>query len=241
MDVNQPAQAEQSPSGNLATAVDIIASPFIALARIEQRPSILFPLLLVMLPMLLVLAWYVQIVDQAWMLDDMMSRFGDMTPEQLEAFRAAAGENPVSLGSTVLGAVVSTIVMYAIHAGYLTLASLMSGDRYRFRHWFSLLCWTNVPMLLVTLVMAVNILLDTNGQLSIYDANSLSLASLGLSSESMGITALLDTFSLPLIWALALLVAAYRQWLRCGWVRATLVVLAPYLLVIAVVLFFALG
>lgn len=239
MDVNKPAQAEQSPSSNMATAIDIVASPSAAMARIEQRPAILFPLLLVMLPMLLVMAWYVQIVDQAWMLDDMMSRFGDMTPEQLEAFRAAAGENPVSLGSTVLGAAVSTIVFYTIHAGYLTLVSLMSGDRYRFRHWFSLLCWTNVPMLLVTLVMAVNILLDANGQLSMYDANSLSLASLGLNSESMGINALLDTFSLPLIWALALLVAGYRQWLRCGWLRATLLVLAPYLLVISVVMFFA--
>jgi len=31
MEVNQSAQAEQSPSGNLATTVDIIASPAVAL------------------------------------------------------------------------------------------------------------------------------------------------------------------------------------------------------------------
>ncbi|MDO8909339.1 MAG: YIP1 family protein [Pseudohongiella sp.] len=242
MDVNKPAQAEQphsESSGYLATTIDIFASPAAAFARIERRPTILFPLLLVVLPMLLVTAWYMQIVDEAWMLDDMIGRFGDMPPEQAEAIRNAASQSSMSLWSTLLGSAVSVTFLYGLHAGYLTLASLMSGDRFRFRHWFSLLCWTNLPMLLVTLVMAVNILLNTNGQLSLYDANSLSLASLGLSSESVGIRTLLDAFSLPLIWALALLVAAYHQWLHCGWLRATLVVLAPYLLIIAVVFFFA--
>ena len=250
METHSEAQAEQPEesrpprsSGLLATAVDIFASPGEAFTRIRERPSILFPLLLVLVPTTLISIWYMQIVDYEWFIDDTLSRFGEMTEQQVEAMRAAyQNQSPMmSTFSAILGSVISTCILYVIHAGYLTLVSLMTGDGYRFRHWFSLLSWTNLPMLLVALVMAVNIALSPNGQISLYDANALSLASLGLQTDTASFQFLFDMFSLPMIWALGLLVMGYQQWVKCGWVRATLVVLAPYLLMIGIVAYFTLS
>ncbi len=240
-----PAQVQRqgSSSGLCATALNIFASPAEAFARIEARPSILFPLLLTLIPTLLITFWYFQVVDYQWFIDDTLSRFGDMSAEQMEAMRSAYASQSRATGliSGLLGSVFSVLIIYTLHAGYLTLVSSMSGDRFRFRHWFSLISWTHLPTLLVALVMAVNIALSSNGQISLYDANALSLASLGLSSNSTAIQSMYEAFSLPMLWALALLVAGYRQWLHCGWLRAALLVLAPYLLIVGIVLFFALG
>lgn len=238
-----PQEASLPKSGLLATAVDIFASPAEAFAQILARPRILFPLLLVLLPTMLISVWYMQIVDYGWFIDDTLSRFAEMPEEQMAAIRTAyASQSQMTVTlSAVMGSLVSTLVIYVIHSGYLTLVSLMTGDRFRFRHWFSLLSWTNLPMLLVALVMAVNIALSANGQISLYDANALSLGSLGLQSGSAGVQQMFETFSLPMFWALGLLVMGYRQWVQCGWVRATLVVLAPYLLVIGIVIFFTLS
>ncbi|MEX2130083.1 MAG: hypothetical protein WD772_01245, partial [Pseudohongiellaceae bacterium] len=128
-----------------------------------------------------------------------------------------------------------------LQAGYLTLVSALSGDAYRFRHWFSLISWTGLPYLLVVLVMAVNILMSPNGQLSLFDANSLSLASLGFSAgDNFMLQATLESMTLPMFWSMALTVVGYQQWLQSSWLRASLTVLAPYIVIFCSLAYFAL-
>ncbi len=230
------------PASSLATTIDIFASPSEAFRTIQKQPRILFPLFLVLIPTFLIYLWYFQMVDFDWFIDDTVARFSGMSAEQQEAMRNAyeAQSQTFTTVTTVLGAVVGTLFFYLVHAGYLTLVSAMTGDGYRFRYWFSLLSWTNLPFLFILLVMAVNLLMSPNGQISLYDANSLSLASLGMEASSAGMQAMLDSLNLAMFWALALLVMAYRQWLKISWMRASLIALAPYILVFGGIAFFTL-
>lgn len=242
MDNDAPSVTKREQQGGLlTTAVNVFVSPGEAFPAIRRRPNILFPLIVLLLPTLAVTFWYFQIVDYDWLVDDTIARFGDMSPEQQQGLRDYyGGQSPLAAGLTaIVGGIVSTVVLLTIHSAYLTLVSALTGDEFRFRHWFSLVTWTSLPVVLVALVMAVNIVLSPGGQISIYDANSLSLASLGLSAESTAVQSLWDTLNLALFWSLALLVAGYRQWVTVAWPRATLIVLAPYILVIGVIAFFA--
>ena len=101
--------------------------------------------------------------------------------------------------------------------------------------------WTNLPYLLVTLSMAVNILLHPNGQLSITALNGLSLHNLGMQSANASLNQVLSNVNLAQLWSLALLVMAYRQWLAVSTLRAMTVVLTPYLLIVGSWTYFSLS
>ena len=140
----------------------------------------------------------------------------------------------------LFGSAFSLLVVYTLQSGYLSLVSALSGDSYRFSHWFSLICWTNLPYLLVVISMVVNIVLNPNGQLSVYDLNALSLSNLGAQSSNVSIEQILSSLNLTMFWSLALVVLAYRQWLQSGLIKAIVVVTAPYLLIFGVWTYFAL-
>jgi uncharacterized membrane protein len=232
-----------SGTGNLEIAVNIFASPSEAFRVLQIRPTVLFPLLVTMLATVLVYMWYFSMVDYAWYVDDTVARMGgNMTEQQQEGMRnAMSGQSQTFMTvSGTLGGAIAIVFIYALQAGYLTLVSALTGQAYRFKSWFSLVCWTSLPYLLVVLVMAVNIVLSPNGQLSLYDANSLSLASLGFSaSNNFMLENVLNSLNLPMFWSMALTVMGYQQWLQSGYLKATLVVLAPYLVIFGILAYFA--
>lgn len=236
---------KEQPTGLWMTAVNLFVSPAEAFRTMNVRPGILFPLVITLTAMSLVYVWYFQVVDYAWFVDDTLARSGgNMSEEQLRAVREFyANQSLVTVAaSSVAGGVVMILLMYVLQAGYLTLVSLLRGDSYRFRHWFSLISWTGLPSLLVVLVMAVNILLSDNGQISISDANSLSLASLGMQSGGNAmLQGILDSISLAMIWSIALAVMGYRQWLQVGYPKAFAIITAPYLLLFGAMSYIALA
>ena len=186
--------------------------------------------------------WYFSIVDLAWYIDDTLARMGELSDSQLEQIRGFYSSDPRSSTATrgILLGSLPLLVVYVLQAGYLALASSLNGDGYHFKNWFSLICWANLPYLLVVLVMAVNILLSPNGQISILDANSLSLSSLGM--EARGNTllqSLMDTLNLPMFWSIALVVMGYKQWVKSSIFKALGIVLAPYALIFGVWTYFA--
>jgi hypothetical protein len=89
--------------------------------------------------------------------------------------------------------------------------------------------------------MAVNIAISPNGQLSAYDLNPLSLANLGMQTTNGSVQTLLNSLNLTMIWSVALIVAAYKQWLNSSMTKALSVVLAPYVLIFGAGAYFALN
>lgn len=240
---SNPAGATPPAAVNpLTIAINIFASPGDALRDLRDRPTILFPLLVTIISTAVVYAWYFQFVDYAWYVDDIISRMGNLQDAQQDQIREAlnAQSRNVMTVTSTLGGMIGVVFILALPAGYLSLVSALSGDRYRFRHWFSLVSWTGLPYLLVVLVMAVNILMSPNGQLSIYDANSLSLASLGFSAEGNTVLqATLEALNLPMFWSIGLTILGYHQWVGSSWLRAAVTVLAPYMVIFCTLAYFA--
>ncbi|MFM1895433.1 MAG: hypothetical protein RLZZ385_507 [Pseudomonadota bacterium] len=243
-DAGSPTDSPDAPPANpLAIAINVFAAPSEAFAALQRKPTVLFPLLITIIATVLIYAWYFQTVDYDWYVDDIISRMGNANAEQQEQIRTAMTQQSqtVMTVTSTIGGAISILLVYTLQAGYLALVSALGGDGIRFRQWFSLISWTSLPYLLVVLVMAVNIIMSPNGQLSIYEANSLSLSSLGISGgDSMIMRGILDGTNLPMFWSVALTVMGYHQWLKCSWTKGIAVVLAPYAVILGALAYFAL-
>lgn len=233
------------PAGLVTTAINILTSPSEAFTELEQRPAKLFPLIIIMLPLLAVMFWYFTIIDFDWFIDDTLTNSfprANLEDGQLEQAR----ETMESMSQTtfrmfgVFGSAAGMLLLWVLQAGYLSLVSQLNGDRFRFTHWFSLLIWTALPYLLTVIGMAVTIALNPNGQLSSFDLDPLTLTNLGIPSSNSTVALALNAVSLTQIWGVVLTVLAFKQWLVSGWVRALSIVLAPYLLIIGVSAYFLL-
>ena len=240
---NETALTNPKTSSYLTTAINIFTSPGEAFSTIDARPSKLFPFFIIALSSVIAMFWYFSIVDYAWYIDDSLSLFADrLNQDQIEAMRSnfeSMSQNSMKITSS-LSNIVMLLVIYTLQASYLTLASLLSGDKYRFSHWFSLACWANLPGLLSVLGMMINILLSPNGQLSPLDLDPLTLSNLGMVSDNSSLQTVLSTLNLPIFWGTALTVIAYKQWLNASLFKSMAVVLAPYLLIFGTWAYFAL-
>lgn len=229
------------PAGLINTATNILLSPSEAFTELQQRPSKLFPLALIVLSTMAVNFWYFSIVDFSWFIDATLAD-SNLDGEQLEAAR----ENMASMSQTtfkmfgVLGGAVGILVIYVLQSGYLSLISAITGSGQKFSNWFSLVLWTGLPYMLSVVGIIATIALSPNGQLSAYDLDPLTLANLGMQSSNGSVTTIFNSISLPILWGIALTVMGYRQWLDCSLMKAMTVVLAPYLLILGVWAYFAL-
>lgn len=218
-------------SGLFNTMVNIFVSPMEAFASIEKQPAILFPLVLILLGNIATYVWYFSVVDYPWLVDQLIERMEEMPADQITVVRdayASMGNTGMML-SSIVSIVVLLVLVYSLQAGYLSMVCALVGTPYRFSQWFSLNCWVYLPGLLIVLVSMTNILLSENGQLGMYDLNSLSLNNLGFGGgKNVAINTLLDSLSLATFWSLGLLVAAYNTWVKSGYLTATLVVLTPH-------------
>ena len=236
------------PAGLINTAINILVSPSEAFTELQQRPSKLFPLALILLSTMAVMFWYFTIVDFDWYIDDTLAVvnlddeptvigfFADGEEGQLETAR----EQMASISQTtfkmfgIFSGAIGTLAVYVLQSGYLSLTSAISGSGQKFGDWFSLVLWTSLPHMLSVVGMVTTIALSPNGQLGAYDLDPLTLANLGMQSGNSSLTAIFNGISLSMLWGIALTVMGYRQWLDCSLLKAMTVVLAPYFLILGV-------
>lgn len=242
MTTSDSVSANSGRESPLTTSINILTSPSEAFQTLEKNPTKLFPLALVMISTTLALFWYFSVVDFDWYVDDTLSQMTNMSDEQLEGAR----EQMLSMSPTMfrmfglLGSTVGLLVLYVLQSGYLSMASALNGDKYRFSHWFSLICWTSLPSLLGVVGMVVTILLSPNGQISAYDLNPLTLANLGMTSDNGSVQTIMNSLNLLMFWSIGLTVMAYKQWVQASWFKTLSIVLGPYLLIFGIWSYFAL-
>jgi len=239
-DSHSNAQVENA--NYLETSVNILTSPREAFITLNAHPTKLFPLATILVSVMAATAWYFAILDYPWYIDDTLGRFGTLTEDQLEGARdsmqSISQQNMAMIG--IFSGALSLLAIYTLQSAYLSLVSALTGDNYKFGHWFSLICWTNLPYLLVVISMLVNISLNPNGQLSAFDLNALSLSNLGMESGNDSLNQMFSSLNLTMFWSLALVTMAYKQWLNSSLIKAVSVVGAPYLLIFGVWTYFAL-
>ena len=217
--------------------INILTSPAEAFKSIREKPAVLVPLLLITLLTASVQWGYFHTVDRDFMIDQLIEQqlaIVNVPEDQLRTRLENVTPNRLAIQSAVSVIFVVPLIL-SIFAGYLSLISKFTYDEIRFRQWFSLLCWTGIPALFAVLAGWVVILMNNDGLISLQQIKPLTLNSLVFQSEGR-FASLLNNIDLTQIWSVALMVLGYSQWTGKSPVKSAVIVLAPYLIIIAIVI-----
>ena len=151
--------------------INILTSPKEAFVSIKEKPTVLVPLILIVLSLASLQWGYFNAVDREFLIDQLV--------EQLQAFSNASEsqirenlENMDPSSRAIQAAVSIAIIMPLImmlYAGYLSLISKFTYDEIRFKQWFSLSAWTGLPSLFIALAGWVVILTNSDGMIGTND------------------------------------------------------------------------
>lgn len=217
-----------------ATAVDVIASPGEAFARLREKPTFLFPLLILMALNAGVVFWYYSLVDLAWMLEQQMQA---AVPE---------GQPPAALESSAARTVVGTVAAVAaaglfalalvVAAAYFAFVSMLTNDGYAFKSWFALVCWCSLPLVLTQLATIVNLIVSDVSHMLPQQLSPLSFANLlGVEPDTAAGGQTFLNLSPILLWSLVLTVLGYHSWTRRSVLASSAIVLGPLLVIFGLV------
>jgi len=202
--------------GMFQNLIDIIAAPSAAFARLKEKPSYLFPLLLVLVSTVSIQIGYFSLVDIDFLREELVDQALASNPNARASEVRAAVQNlnpSVLIISSTVATTVIILVLNALYAAYLKFLSKFSTLELGFRHWFSMTVWTGIPTVLVALAAWVVLLSTGDGRIPQAELQPLSLNTL-LKLQSSN--RLLHSLSLPMFWSLALLVIGYRQFTSKG-------------------------
>lgn len=211
--------------------IDIIASPTAAFVSIKQKPTILFPLLLVVLSTVSIQTGYFLIADPGFIVDQLVEQAMASNPGAPEGQirEAYAGISPTTLAVSAGGATfVLLLLILSLNAWYLSFMSKFSFNQLGWRSWMALVCWTSVPTIFVAIAAWASMLSIPNGLITLNDINPLSLQAL-LQPETPN--TMLQSMTVVQFWTMALLVLGYRNWTGKTTVASAVIVLAPYVLI----------
>jgi len=219
----------------ISNFINIYVSPSETFYEIKNRPNFLYPLFLLILGSAVILFLYYSLVDFNWMNEQIILMSGaDLSTEEKEQMRdGLAMMSPLMQGTiTIIGASIGLLIYILLLSLYLFLVSMVINDNNRYKNWFSVVCWSFMPMLFTVLASGINIILMSNNQFRLDELNPLSFNNLFFRLDfDSGLKPLLDSLDLTLIWIVVLLVVGYQKITNKSWLTSTLIVLLPYTLV----------
>ncbi|MCP5144020.1 MAG: YIP1 family protein [Gammaproteobacteria bacterium] len=222
----------------LQNLVDIFVAPKAVFARLLHKPTVLLPLLLVVLSVASIQVGYITTTDKGFLVDQFIEQALARRPDADEAQLRGVYENlsPTTLiASAAISSAIFITVILLVNALYLSFISKFGHESHRYKHWLSLVCWTGLPVVLTALAAWVT-MLTGNGQVSLTALQPLSMDSLlGLNSGKQ----ILQNLSLPQFWAMGLLVLGYRHFTGASLAKSAVVTLAPYVIIYGVWAYFA--
>ncbi|RJG19098.1 YIP1 family protein [Massilia cavernae] len=218
-------------SNNVAAIpLQILVEPSKAFAAIRERSHTWLPLLTVMFGSALMIWWYFQTVDFAWLMNHTMASQPDMTDEQRQAAQGIMSQTTMGWMS-VAGALIVTPVIYAIFALYYLLAGKFLGSDISFGKWFALTAWASLPRLLVLPLMAMQIM-TSGGQVPMEDLSMTSLNFLLFQlPQSHPWAGFLTNIDLAMLWSVVLSVIGLRVWTARSLATCVTISLLPLVLV----------
>jgi Yip1 domain len=211
---------------------NVILEPTPTFDRMKEKPKTQawLPLLILIVLSVGIMYWWISTVDFAWLVEHMVSAQPKASPEA----RAAIGKfmTPTSmLWSGGFGAVVGTLVTFALSALYYLVAGKVIGVPLGFGKWFGFSVWTSVPRLLAVPLSAVQIV-TSHGRLAPEDMNMVSLNYLVFHLPASNPWASLATsIDLTTIWCLVLAMIGLKAWTGRSTATCFTVAALPYLIV----------
>ncbi len=218
---------------NLKLASKILTNPQEAFAQLRERPTFLFPILLILVGSIAMLFWYYSIVDVQWLMDQMLSS-NPRTAAMSDAQKAQAmgRMSPMILKwSSMVGVVVVIGVVYVVTAVYYLLVGKITNVERRFSQWLAVGCWSSLPQVFGIVAALVVLAVHGNPQLPQTDLGVLSINELftHLKMSDKGFS-LFSTLTILHPWVWALNVIGVRTLSERSWAYSTAVAMIPVVL-----------
>jgi hypothetical protein len=233
-----------SEANNLSKAVNIFAAPNEAFRALKERPTALFPILVLIAGYAIVNFLYVNLVDLDWLNETQIRAAVEGNPNVTEAQVQQMVSAASALSPNITGAIgtvftcIFVVVMMFLPALYLTIVSFATNDGIKLKQWFSLVAWSSLVGVISLIAIVVNLLTSDVTFMPQTEINPIAFASL-LGAESAGggtgaqIVRSLDFTS---IWALILTILGYQVFTGRSLFKSAAIVLAPYVVIVAIVL-----
>ncbi|GAB3455006.1 hypothetical protein GCM10027321_07000 [Massilia terrae] len=189
----------------------VIIEPTPTFARLKDKPNGWLPLLVSILLSVALMYWWTSTEDYAWLREHMIASHPDMKPEAQEALAKFLTPGRMMLTSAG-GAVIGTLVLISLTAGYFLIAARAIGSEIGYGKWFAFVAWASVPRLLVVPLMALQVA-TSHGQLAPEDLNMVSLNYLIFHLPmSHPWASLVNSLDLATFWTVALATVGLKAW-----------------------------
>ncbi|MES2624781.1 MAG: YIP1 family protein [Pseudomonadota bacterium] len=210
--------------------IDIIVAPTAAFDRIKEKPTVLLPLLLILLSTISIQVGYIMLSDFGFIIDQQVEQaaaFVNVPEDQIREGMANATPTGMAMQAGISTAIIIVLIL-SLNALYLSFMSKFSFSQLGWKSWMSLICWTGIPGLFAVLASWVALLSDDNGQLSQAALQPLSIT--GLLDIDTG-NAVLQQFHILQFWSMALLALGYQRWTQKSLLASAIITLAPTILI----------
>ncbi len=216
-----------SPFGAL---ISMFYEPTKAFGMLTPRRHGWLPLVLAMISSTILLTWYFNVVDFAWLVEQMSAAEKNAAArEQIAQFMTKGMVQGMAIGGSLIGIPVITML---IGVYFMIVAKSMTKE-FGFSEGFSLAAWSLLPGLLVLPLGATQIMLSSNAQFSSSELNPLSLNSLVFQYPmTHSLAAPLDMINLTSLWGVFLMIVGFQVWAKVSRATAMKVVLIPYITVV---------
>jgi hypothetical protein len=223
-------------ASNINNFMNILTAPKLAFPAIKEKPSVLFPLGLILAAAICSMLYFYATVDFAWMIEQMVnSQTVGRSDADREAMRKGMSmmSPTVMGGSSVAGLVIGMSIFYSIMAAYLMLVNkLLDSDNLGFKAWFAFICWCSIPSIFTSLASLINVMLASNGQITLEALNPISFNNLFLhlipSDPLFGPVSAWDPM---MLWSMGLMIFGFSQWTGKSLGKSAAIVLAPSLII----------
>lgn len=236
-DINS--QLNPAATSPLSTLFGMFIEPGKSFSAIQKKSMVLLPLVLVSVGTALLLFWYYQQVDFAWLQEKLMVG-KEMDPAQREAAMKFMTKSML-VSISLAGALIGPLIVYAITALYYLIVAKVADIPIGYGKWFAFVAWSTVPNLIGLLLGVLQILLANQGHLAPNQLNPLSLNQLFFHLEMNAPWAsLLDAINATSIWSLVLMVIGFQAWTNKPRITSIAIVIAPSLVIFGVMALIAL-
>jgi len=204
---------------NVDLAVALATAPSSAFSELRERPRFWFPLLLVVLTSAGLIYWYYSIVDIDWYKQAVLTSTPDfqaLNDDQRAGALAMMTPQTLKWGSTA-SLIIFMPIIFLLQALLLWVAAKVTKVSVGFKHWFSLVCWSSLPILLGTVVAAILLFLSESPQITPGLLQQLSINELLFHLPPGPGYALVSSISIPAILGWALMIIGVRVWSQRSW------------------------
>ncbi len=190
------------------------------------------PFIIVVLMGLLPQYLYLNTVDFGWYQDTIINaQYGDLSPAEQDTYRQGMTKTAIT-AFAVVGTVIGMIVINAIVATYLNLATRSDETNANgFTDWYGFTWWAGMPIVFSALIGIVLLLLNNDPQISPAITLPLSLAywfNVPMTSDWF---AFLQSIRLDTIWSIYLTMVGVSQWTSFSVKKSAVVAIAPFAII----------